>query len=369
MEFCDLKEQYRRNKERIDIEISKTIETSAFILGPQVKELEEKLSQFVGVKHAIGVSSGTDALVISLMALDVKPEDEIITSTFSFIAAAEAIAFLGAKPVFADIDPWTFNVTAELIEKKITEKTRGIIPVDLFGQCANYDLINEVAEKHGLFVIEDAAQAMGAEYKGRKAGSLSKIGCTSFFPAKTLGCYGDGGMIFTNDDVLAEIMKSIRVHGKGGDKYDNVRIGMNGRLDTLQAAVLLGKLPSFFKEISLRQNVAHRYSKALEGIVGLPRIEKHNLSSWAQYCIFLQTGMDRDAIQKKMKDDGIPTAVYYPRPLHLQTVFKNFGYKEGDLPVSEGTSRYILALPMYPFLTLADQKKVVDALKKAVVKV
>ncbi|MFC1703616.1 DegT/DnrJ/EryC1/StrS family aminotransferase [Candidatus Omnitrophota bacterium] len=359
--FIDLQRQYQRYKNDIDSQIQQVLDTSAYIMGSKVKELEEKLSAFIGTKYAIGCASGTDALILALLALEIKPGDEIITTPFTFIATAEVISLLGAKPVFADILESTFNIDPQKIESKITNKTRGIIPVDLFGQCADYDEINQIAQKHKLFVIEDAAQSFGSEYKKRKACSLADIGCASFFPAKPLGCYGDGGMVFTDNKTLADTMSSLRVHGKGEHKYENIRIGINGRLDTLQAAVLLAKFSHFPEEIQLRQQVAQRYNKSLKDSVIAPSIESYNLSAFAQYCVRVE---NRAPLQEQLKNKGVPTAVYYPKPLHLQPAFKALGYRQGDFPVSEKVADDILALPMHPYLTEAEQEFIIDCIKK-----
>ena len=324
---------------------------------------------------------------MALMAHDIGPGDAVLTTPFTFISTAEVISLLGAVPVFVDIDASSFNIEPGLIKKAVAavneQNTRkyplprqaienrlhpkGIIAVDLFGLSAEYEAVNAVAKEHGLFVIEDAAQSFGGEYGGRKCGSLADIACTSFFPAKPLGCYGDGGMCFTDRSDLADKLNSIRVHGKGTDKYDNIRIGINGRLDTLQAAILLAKLDIFAEEIELRQTVAERYGRLLAGLDGieLPRIPANSKSVWAQYSILARDGQHRAALQSRLQKGGVPTAVYYPKPLHLQTAFANLGYQNGNFPVSENCSERIFSLPMHPYLTEDEQRLIAEVFKKA----
>jgi UDP-2-acetamido-2-deoxy-ribo-hexuluronate aminotransferase len=325
MQFIDLAAQQKKIKEKIEKNIAKVLESCNFINGPEVVTIEQKLAEYVGVKYAVGCSSGTDALLMPLMAYGVKPGEAIFTTPFTFIATAEVIALMQATPVFVDIKEDTFNLdTAKLEEAIIRIKSegkltpKGIIPVDLFGQCADYDEINAIAKKHGLFVLEDAAQSFGAEYRGHKACSLTYTAATSFFPAKPLGCYGDSGMTFTDNKEFFDKLVSIRVHGQGTDKYNNVRIGINGRLDTIQAAILLAKFEIFEEEINLRQEVAQRYSEELKDYVAIPFVKEHNLSAWAQYSIMHPK---REKIISKLKDNGIPTAIYYPKPLHLQDAY------------------------------------------------
>lgn len=363
MQFIDLSAQQKRIRSKVESNILKVLNNNNYINGPEVTELEQKFARFVGVSFAVGCSSGTDALLMPLMAYDIKPGDAVFTTPFTFIATAEVIQLLGATPVFVDCEKDTFNIDVGKLEKSIEEvkrkgnlKLRCIIPVDLFGQCTDYDEINVIAKKHGLFVLEDAAQSFGAEYKGRRAGSLADVAATSFFPAKPLGCYGDGGMIFTDNKELYDKLISIRVHGQGIDKYNNVRIGINGRIDTIQAAILLAKFEIFEEEIQLRQKVAEKYSTGLSKSVIVPFIKKHNLSAWAQYSILHQ---DRDKLIKKLKEADIPTAVYYPKPLHLQDAFVSLKHKEGDFPVSEELSKKIFSLPMHPYLTPEDQDKII----------
>jgi dTDP-4-amino-4,6-dideoxygalactose transaminase len=387
MEFIDLKTQQRKIRKKIESRILQVLDHGSYVMGPEIVELEKRLSEYIGVRHSIACSSGTDALLMGLMAYGVGPGDAVLTSPFTFIATAEVIRLLGAVPVYVDIDPATYNIdpnpiesAIEALEKRNLKKyplprnfmtqnlrIRGIIPVDLFGIPAEYDPICEIAQKRGLFVMEDAAQSFGAEYRGKKAGTLAPVACTSFFPAKPLGCYGDGGAVFLNDDSLAQVIDSIRVHGKGTHKYDNARIGINGRMDTLQAGILLAKMEIFPEEVELRQIVARNYSQLLQGIpsITLPSIPKHIKSVFAQYSILAQNESHRDHLQKVLKEKGIPTAVYYPKPLHLQTAFQNLGYQSGDFPVSEDCSRRIFSLPMHPYLTGEEQEKIAEAVRSA----
>jgi UDP-2-acetamido-2-deoxy-ribo-hexuluronate aminotransferase len=363
MEFIDLKHQqnliYKDLRKRIDV----VLEHGKYINGPEVKELEKRLANFVGMKYAVGVSNGTDALIVAMMALGVEAGDKVITSPFTFFASAEAIKFLGAEPVFVDIDPKTYNISVDCL-KKILESNpgefKGIIPVDIFGQSAEYDEIEILAKQHNLFVLEDAAQSFGGIYKNRNNCSFGDIATTSFFPAKPLGCYGDGGMVFTNSTEFDQIIRSIRVHGKGVDKYDNIRIGVNARLDTLQAAILLAKFQVFEHEIELRQEVAKRYTKLLKDLLITPYVEDYNISVWAQYSV---QSDKREQIIKNLKDYNIPAAIYYPKPLHLLTAFKDLGYQEGDFPIAEAVSKKIFSLPMHPYLELEDQKKIAEIIK------
>jgi len=313
----------------------------------------------VGCKHAIACSSGTDALLLALMALDIKAGDEVITTPFTFIATAEMIAFVGATPVFVDVDEKTYNIDASKIEEKITDKTKAIMPVSLFGQIADMDAINQIAKKHNIKVIEDAAQSFGAEYKGKKSCSLSDIGTTSFFPAKPLGCYGDGGAVFTNDDELANKIRVLLNHGQT-ERYVHSHVGINGRLDAIQAGVIDVKLKYYEEEIENRQKIVREYNERLEDVI-IPFVEKDNLSVWAQYCIRVK---DRDTMLKKCSDKGVPTGVYYPIPLHLQEVFKDLGYKEGDFPITEKVSLDIMALPMSAFLTQEEQTYVIEVVNE-----
>jgi len=378
MQFIDLSAQQQRIRNKIEENIRAVLDHGKYIMGPEVQELEEKLAVYVGTKHAMGCASGTDALMLALMACDVGPGDAIFTTPFTFIATAEVISLLGATPVFVDIDTRTFNIDPEKLAQAVEAfksqafskipfpanpslsslNPKGVIAVDLFGLPADYDRIAEVSRKHGLFVIEDAAQSFGGEFRGKKACAFGDIACTSFFPAKPLGCYGDGGMCFTDDAELDERMRSFRVHGQGSNKYENIRIGINGRLDTIQAAILLAKFQIFPEEIALRQEAAQRYFrnfKASDSLVA-PEIPPQYLSAWAQYSVLAQDSEQRSVIQDKLKEANIPTAVYYPRPLHLQRAFASLGYGEGAFPVSENCSLRIFSLPMHPYLKEKDQE-------------
>ncbi len=364
MQFVDLNVQQQRIRGKIEENIKKVLDHGRYIMGPEIKELEEKLAQYVGTRYAVGVASGTDALLIPLMANGTGPGDAVFTTPFTFIATAEVIQLLGATPVFVDIQADTFNIDPEkldlAIQKTIDQGTLnpcGIIPVDLFGQPADYDEINKIAKKYNLFVLQDAAQSFGATYKGKKACSNGDVAATSFFPAKPLGCYGDGGMIFTNITELYEKLTSIRIHGKGADKYNNIRVGVNGRLDTLQAAVLLAKLEIFDEEIEFRQEVAEYYEKHLKAPAIAPYVKDYNISVWAQYSILHP---QRDTVIAKLEKQGIPTAIYYPTPLHLQEAFAALGYQKGDFPISEDTAHMIFSVPMHPYLTKEDQDKIID---------
>jgi len=359
MQFIDLKTQASRIEDRVFARFRAISNHGAYIMGPEVAELEKKLVDFIGVEHALAVSSGTDALLIALMALGVGPGDEIITTPFSFFATAEVIALLGAKPVFIDIDPETYNIDVNRIEASINKKTKAIMPVNLYGQCADYDEINRIAANYQLPVIEDAAQSFGGTYKGRQSGGLTTIGCTSFFPSKPLGCYGDGGACFTNDVELAKSMNEIRTHGQS-QRYYHTRLGINGRMDTMQAAVLLEKLVIFPEEVKLRQQVADRYLKLLPVHIKKPLINDHNMSVFAQYTI--ETS-DRDEVQKALQSRGIPTAVHYPLGLHDQPIFKELYPDNLRFPNTENAARRVMSLPMHPYLTLDQQEQIVDALQ------
>lgn len=361
MNFIDLQKQYQMYKDDIDSAIQKVINEGHFIMGPDIHSLEQELRMFVNVNHAITCSSGTDAILLALMAYGVQPGDEIITTPFSFIAAAEVIAFLKAKPVFVDIDSKTYNIDPLLIHNAITPKTTGIIAVDIFGQCADYDALHDLAVKYNLFLIEDGAQSFGAEYKQKKSCSFGDISCTSFFPAKPLGCFGDGGAVFTNNDRMAEIIRSLRLHGKGTHKYDHAYIGINGRLDTLQAAILSVKLKHFPEEITKRNTVADYYTQGLANTCITPFIENHNRSVYAQYVIQIN---NRDALMQYLNQNEIPTAIHYPKPLHLQNALAGFGYKNGDFPITERLCNNVLALPMHPFLTREEQDKIIETIKR-----
>lgn len=347
LDFIDLKTQYQSLKDLINSRIQAVLDHGQYIMGPEIKELEDKLAEYVGVKHCITCASGTDALLIAMMALGVKAGDEVITTPFTFIATGEMIALIGAKPVFIDIDPKTYNLSPALIEAAITPKTKAIMPVSLYGQCADFDAINEIANKHGIPVIEDAAQSFGATYKGRKSCALSTIACTSFFPSKPLGCYGDGGACFTDNDELAKKMSQIRVHGQDR-RYHHPIIGINGRMDTLQAAIVLAKLEAFYQEVSVRERIGIKYSELLADIVTTPYIEPYNTSVYAQYTVQVD---NREQIQEKLKVQGIPTAVHYPIPLNLQPAFAYLNKLEGSFPIAEAAARRVMSLPMHPYLT------------------
>lgn len=363
MEFIDLKAQQARIADKIRGRIEAVLSHGRYILGPEVNELEEALQEYTGAGHAIGVSSGTDALLLALMALDIGPGDEVITTPFSFFATAEVIALVGATPVFCDIDPVTYNIDPGKIEAAITQKTRALIPVGLYGQCADMDPINQIADRHQLPVIEDAAQSFGATYNTKRSGALSTIGVTSFFPAKPLGCYGDGGACFTSDEKLATRIRELSVHGQDR-RYHHPRIGINGRLDTLQAAILLEKLAIFDDEIEKRNKIAARYNGAFGALVATPALAVGRTHVWAQYTIEVER---RDTVAESIKNEGVPVAIHYPIPLHRQTAFASLGYKEGDFPVTEASAGRVLSLPMGPYLTEADQDKVVAVVKKSVV--
>ena len=368
MQFIDLKAQQDRIKDKIDQNIQNVLAHGKYIMGPEVKELEQKLADYAGTKYAVGVASGTDALLMPLMAYETGPGDAIFTVSFTFIATAEVVQLLGATPVFVDIDRETYNMDYKKLEEAIIKvknegklTPKGIIPVDLFGQPADYDEINAIAKKYGLWVLEDTAQGFGGVYKGKRAGSLAEVAGTSFFPAKPLGTYGDGGMVFTDDADMLDKLLSIRVHGQGSDKYNNIRIGINGRLDTLMAAILLPKAEIFEEEIGLRQNVSKRYNNLLETAVKTPYVKDHNVSAWAQYSILHPK---REQVMAGLKEEGIPTAVYYPKPLHLQDAFSGLGYSYGDMPVSEAVAKEIFSIPMHPYLQESDQVKIADAIRK-----
>lgn len=359
MEFIDLKAQRLRLQREIDAAIARVLDHGQFILGPEVNELEEQLAAYTGARYCISVANGTDALQIAQMALDISPGDEVITPGFTYIATAETVALLGAKPVFVDVDPTTYNLDPSLLEAAITPRTRAIIAVSLYGQCADYDAINAIAERHGIPVIEDAAQSFGATYKGRRSCNLTTISCTSFFPSKPLGCYGDGGAIFTNDEQLDKVMRQIARHGQDR-RYHHVRVGVNSRLDTLQAAILLPKLRILDDELASRQRVADRYARILNaaGFFATPRVESHNTSAWAQYTIRIA---DRDEVQTVMKDSGVPTAVHYPIPLNRQPAVID---DSALLPVGDQAAEEVISLPMHPYLDEDSQADVVNALVK-----
>jgi len=356
--FIDLKTQYETYKDEIDAAMSEVVSSAYFIGGPVLARTEENLAAYCGVKHAIGVASGTDALLVALMALDLQAGDEVITTPFTFIATAEMVAFLGAVPVFVDIDEATYNINPELIEAKITEKTKAIIPVSLYGQVADMDAINQIAMKHGIPVIEDAAQSFGAEYKGKRSCALSKIATTSFFPAKPLGCFGDGGAVFTDDDDLARKIRSIMNHGQG-ERYMHQYIGFNGRFDAIQAAVVDVKLKHFDDEIAKRQTIAKRYDEGLKGHVVTPFVAENSLSVYAQYSIRVP---NREAMMKHLGDANIPTAIHYPMPLYRQEAFLKYGVDPSQFPITEQVSKEIMSLPMSPFLKEEHQEHIINTI-------
>lgn len=370
MQFIDLKRQYSILKADIDSRIHAVLDHGSYIMGPEITKLESELARYVGVKYCLSCANGTDALLLALMAYGVKPGDGIITTPFTFVATAEVIALLGAVPIFVDIDPVTYNINPDALQETITTvqsgrnlhnkkaftgELKGIIPVDLFGIPADYAKINSIAKTNGLFVLEDAAQSFGATYNGKKAGLLSEIAATSFFPAKPLGCYGDGGAVFTDNEEIIAIMRSLRIHGQGPDKYTNIRIGINGRMDTIQAAIVLSKLSIFDIELASRQQVAMRYNQILSAYVETPTVPDGSTSAWAQYSV---QSDKRTEVMSALSQQGIPTAIYYPTPLHLQKAFEYCGYEKNSFPVSEKASQRIFSLPMHPYLTEEEQKHI-----------
>ncbi len=368
MQFIDLKAQQKIIRENIDLRIKKILDHGKYIMGPEVHELEERLANYVNVKHCISCSSGTDALLIPLLAMDIGPEDAVITTPFTYIATAEVIALVGATPIFCDIYDRTFNINPDGLQKAFdlavskNLKPKAIMPVDLFGLPARYRLIEKFAKENDLMIIEDAAQGFGGRIKEKPAGSFGHVAGTSFFPAKPLGCYGDGGAIFTNDNELAAKMKSIRVHGGGKDKYDNERIGINGRLDTIQAAVLLEKIEIFDNELISRNNAAEYYTQNINKLFIPPLTPNKYYSSWAQYSIILPDNYKRSDIIEKLIENNIPSMVYYKIPVHMQKGYRNYGFKFGDYPISESSSKKILSLPMHPYLDQDTQNEVLNVL-------
>ena len=359
MQFIDLVAQQARIKDKIDAGIQAVLSHGQYILGPEVSELEEKLAAFTGAKYCISVANGTDALQIAQMAFGIGPGDEVITPGFTYIATAETVVLLGAKPVYVDVCPKTYNLDPQKLEAAITPRTKAIIPVSLYGQCADFDAINAIANKYGIPVIEDAAQSFGATYKGKQSCNLSTVSCTSFFPSKPLGCYGDGGAIFTNDDELAKVLRQIARHGQDR-RYHHIRVGVNSRLDTLQAAILLPKLEIFAEEVSLRQQVAAKYNQLLNeaGITTTPFIETHNTSVYAQYTIQVD---NRERMQAKLNTAGVPTAVHYPIPLNKQPAVADV---TAQLPVGDAVAEKVMSLPMHPYMTEEEQERVVLTLSK-----
>ena len=359
IDFANLKKQYFMYQPEIEKEMDEVFNSAHYIMGDAVKEIEENLCKFTSTKNAVTCSSGTDALLLAMLALDIKPGDEVITTPFTFIATAETIALLGAKPVFVDIDEKTYNIDPSKIEDVITDKTKVIMPVSLYGQPADMDAINQIAKKHELKVIIDGAQSFGATYKGKAEVHYADIYTTSFFPAKPLGCYGDGGVVLTNNDELAEKMRMLRVHGQN-KRYHHKYIGLGGRMDTIQCAVVNVKLKHYTKDLALRQEVAEKYTKAFKDIeVILPYQEPNTTSAWAQYSIRVK---NREELQTKLKEAGIPTAVHYPMPLHLQEAFAYLGYKKGDFPIAEKVSKEIMSLPMNPYLSDDEINYIVESI-------
>ncbi len=371
IEFIDLKAQQARVRSQIDTAIKRVLDHGIYIMGPEVFELEKQLANFCGVKHAISCANGTDALLLALMAKNVGSGDAVFVPSFTFAATAEVVVLMGATPVFIDSLEDTYNIDPKSLEqgietaKKAGLKPVGIIPVDLFGQPADYDVIQVIADKHHLWVIADGAQSFGASYKGRKVGNIGNIAITSFFPAKPLGCYGDGGSIFTNDDEIASVIRSLRVHGQGKDKYDNVRVGMNGRLDTIQAAILLEKLKIFPDELMARQKVADTYNENLKDIVSVPHVMESATSTWAQYTIRLRNNTDRTKLIADLKESGIPSMIYYVKPLHLQTAYSHCPTATGkSLTVCEILAHEVLSLPMSGYLDLSGLEKIIQGVRQ-----
>jgi dTDP-4-amino-4,6-dideoxygalactose transaminase len=370
--FIDIAGQRRRLGTAIDEAVSRVLAHCQFINGPEVTALEAALAAFSGAKHVVSCASGTDALLMVLMAKNVGPGDAVLCPSFTFCATGEAVALTGATPVFVDVDEASFNMDVASLKRGIaTAKARGlnpvaVIPVDLFGQSADHDAVGAVAAAEGLFVLDDAAQGFGASFKGRKLGTFGLATATSFFPAKPLGCFGDGGAIFTDDDELAETLRSIRAHGQGSDRYDNVRVGLTGRLDTLQAAILIEKLKIFEDEIAARNRVADRYARGLGNVVTVPHLASGCTSVWAQYTIRLPNGTDRDAFAAALKAQGVPTAIYYTRSMHQQTAYRAFPVADGGLPVSERLSNDVISLPMHAYLDQATQERIIKVVRGAV---
>ncbi len=369
--FVDLGAQRRRLGKSIDDAVARVLAHCQFINGPEVAQLEAELAAFSGARHVVTCASGTDALLMVLMAKGVGPGDAVLCPSFTFCATGEAVALTGATPVFVDVDEATFNMDAAALERgvatarKLGLKPKAVIPVDLFGQSADHDAIGAVAAAEGMFVLDDAAQAFGASYKGRRLGTFGLVTATSFFPAKPLGCFGDGGAIFTDDAELAETLRSIRVHGQGSDKYDNVRLGLTGRLDTMQAAILIEKLKIFEDEIAARNEVAQRYARGLGNVVTVPHLAISCTSVWAQYAIRLPHGVDRDGFAAALKAQGIPTAIYYPKSMHQQTAYREFPVADGGLPVSEKLSGNVISLPMHAYLDEPTQQRIIKAVRGA----
>ena len=371
MEFIDLKEQYRILKEKIDTNVHNVLNNANFINGPEVKELEEKLAEYVGREYCVSCANGTDALTIAMKILEVKEGDAIFVPSFTFYSTAEVVSLEGATPIFVDVDERTFNMDTIKLEKAIKQvkgegklNPKAIIAVDLFGQTANFPEIIKISEKYNLKIVEDAAQGFGGSINGKKACSFGDISTTSFFPAKPLGCYGDGGAIFTDNEEMYKKMLSIRVHGKGSFKYDNIRVGLNSRLDTIQAAILLPKLAAFKEyELENRNKFAKMYTEKLKDVVTTPYVPEGFESSWAQYTLILESEETRNSLQAKLKEVGIPTMVYYPIPLHKQIVYKDYNFNLEDLKVSEKLSKCVLSLPMHPYLNEEEVNMIANEIK------
>ena len=371
MQFRDLKTQYSVLKDEMDKAILDVVASSAYVMGPKIKEMEVAFADYVGVKHCVACNSGTDALLLALKAWDVKPDDAVFVPSFTFFASAEVIAMQGATPVFVDVDKDTFNMDVADLERKIEQtlkagklKPRVIIAVDLFGLPANFKAIRQVADKHGLYVLEDGAQGFGGRIEGKEACSFGDIATTSFFPAKPVGCYGDGGAVFTNNDGWAQLIDSYHLHGKGSDRYDNVRIGMNSRLDSVQAAILLVKLKAFKEhELADVNTVAERYSEQLKDVVKTPIVPEGYYSSWAQYTIQVENKEERTLLQETLKAQEIPTAIYYPIPMHRQTAFNYLNINDNLCPVSDHLADVVLSLPVHPYLSTEDQDRICNAVR------
>src|SRR6202165_4411155 len=370
--FIDIAAQRRRLGKSIDEAVSRVLTHCQFINGPEVTQLEAALAAFSGARHVVTCASGTDALLMVLMAKQVGPGDAVLCPSFTFCATGEAVARAGAVPIFVDVDEATFNMDVNSLKRGIATaikhglKPRAVIPVDLFGQSADHDAIGAIAEAEGLFVLDDAAQGFGASYKGRRLGTSGLATATSFFPAKPLGCFGDGGAIFTDDAELAATLRSVRVHGQGSDKYDNVRLGLTGRLDTMQAAILIEKLKIFEDEIAPRNQVAERYAQGLGNVVSVPRLANGCTSVWAQYTIRLPNGSDRDGFAAALKAQGIPTAIYYPKSMHHQTAYRDFPVADGGLPASESLSCDVISLPMHAYLDEPTHERIIKAVRGAI---
>jgi dTDP-4-amino-4,6-dideoxygalactose transaminase len=370
--FIDIAAQRHRLGKTVDDAVPRVLSHCQFINGPEVTQLEEQLAAFSGAKHVVACASGTDALLMVLMAKGVGPRDAVLCPSFTFCATGEVVALCGATPVFVDVDEATFNIDPDSLKRgiatarKLGLKPVAVIPVDLFGQSADHDAIGAIAESEGLFVLDDAAQGFGATYKGRRLGTLALATATSFFPAKPLGCYGDGGAIFTDDAELAQTLRSVRVHGQGSDKYDNIRLGLTARLDTMQAAILIEKLKIFEDEIVSRNKVAERYARGLGNVVTVPRLAAGCTSVWAQYTIRLPKGVDRDGFAAALKAQGVPTTIYYPKSIHQQTAYRHFPVADGGLPVCEQLSTDVISLPMHAYLDEATQDRIIAAVRGAI---